>query len=254
MDRFVDRVALVTGAAQGIGWAIARRLAQEGARVVLADRNREALQMATEELRSVVGEALVLGEHLDVADSSQVGEVVLRLERDLGRIDVLVNNAGIVRDAWIDRLEDEAWDAVVAVNLTGAFYCCRAAVPRMKDRGYGRIVNVSSRAWMGNPGQSNYSASKAGLIGLTRALALELVRFGINVNAVAPGLTDTPMTRGLSGKVREELVAAQPGGRMGKAEEVAAAVAFLASEEAAFITGQVLNVCGGKSLGMSGVS
>jgi 3-oxoacyl-[acyl-carrier protein] reductase len=250
----VNRTALVTGAAQGIGRAVARRLACEGASVILADRNEEVLHTTLQELRAEPGELQVSGEVLDVTDSSQVSEVVGRIREERGTVDILVNNAGIVRDGWVDQLQDDAWDAVLAVNLTGAFHCCRAVVPAMKERGYGRMVNVSSRSWMGNPGQANYSAAKAGLVGLTRTLALELVRFGITANAVAPGLIDTPLARGLPDKVRESLVRAQPGGRMGTAGEVAAVVAFLASQESSFVTGQVVNVCGGKSVGMAGVA
>ena len=254
MRRFAGRTALVTGGAQGIGFAVAARLAQEGARVVVADRNATALEAAVGDLRARHPGDWIEAEVLDVTSAERVAAAVARVVRDAGRLDVLVNNAGVLRDGWIDQLTDDDWGTVLAVHLTGAFHCCRAAVPAMRAAGYGRIVNVSSRAWMGNPGQANYAAAKAGIVGLTRSLALELVRFGINVNAVAPGLIDTPMVRALQPKVRERLVAAQPGGRMGSAEEVAAAVAFLAAEEASFVTGQVLSVCGGKSLGMGGVA
>jgi len=253
-DRFGGRVALVTGAAQGIGLGIATRLAADGATVVLADRNPDALQATAVEMAEQFGPDRVHSRRLDVTESARVAETVDELAHELGPVDVLVNNAGIIRDGWVDNLTDHDWDAVLAVNLTGAFHCCRAVVPTMKERAYGRIVNIASRAWMGNPGQSNYSASKAGLVGLTRALALELVKFGITVNAVAPGMIDTPMAQSLKPEVLKRLVAAQPGGRMGTIAEVASVVTYLASEEASFVTGQVVNVCGGKSLGMRGVA
>ncbi len=245
MRRFLEQRALITGAAQGIGEAVARRLAGEGASLVLFDVNQEALDAT---VASIGGER-VMGEVVDVSDPELVNETIRRLEVEGGPFDVLVNNAGIIRDGWIDELEVEDWNAVLAVNLSGAFHCCRAVVPSMKERAFGRIVNIASRSWLGNPGQANYSASKAGLVGLTRTLALELVKFGITVNAVAPGLIDTPMSRGLDEKVREKLIRAQPSKRMGTPEEVTATIAFLASREASFVTGQVVHVCGGKSVG-----
>ena len=247
-------VALVTGAARGIGRAIANRLLSAGARVFLADRDDEALGQTTAELQAESKAFLVQGIHLDVTSSDQVNRTIAQVVKEAGRLDILINNAGILRDGWIANISDDDWDQVIKVNLTGAFYASRAAVAVMSENDYGRIVNISSRSWMGNPGQSNYSASKAGIVGLTRALALETARRGITVNAVAPGMIDTPMTQALKPEVRDRLIAAQPGGRMGTPGEVAAVVNFLASREASFVTGQVVSVCGGKSSGMGGVA
>ena len=247
-------VALVTGAARGIGRAIAARLAADGTHIFLTDVDAETLNTTVSQLRRDLPEAVLDLRELDVTNSGQVHELVNHIVETSGHLDILVNSAGILRDGWIQNLSDEDWSRVLAVNLTGTFNTCRAVVPPMKEQGYGRSVNISSRSWMGNPGQSNYSASKAGVVGLTRALALETVRHGITVNTVAPGMIDTPMTQALKPEVRERLVAAQPGRRMGRPEEVAAVVAFLAAEDASFVTGQVVNVCGGKSLGMGGVA
>lgn len=251
MSRFEARHALVTGAARGIGSAVALRLASEGARVRAVDRDAETLEKSVATIRAATPAGEVIPEVVDITDPEQVDALVARANAE-SPVSVLVNNAGVIRDGWAHRLSDDDWNAVLAVNLTGAFHCCRAVIPSMKEADYGRIVNVASRAWLGNPGQVNYVASKAGLVGLTRGLALELVRFGITVNAVAPGLIDTPMVQGLDPAVRERLTKAQPGGRMGTPEEVAATIAFLASDEAGFITGQVLHVCGGKSVGLAG--
>ena len=247
-------VALVTGGARGIGRAIAQRLLSAGNKVFLADRDGDLLARTVKELHWQEADFQVEGILLDVTSSQQVNQAVDSIVASAGRLDIVVNNAGILRDGWIGNLSDDDWDQVLKVNLTGAFYTCRAAVAAMAKTGYGRIVNISSRSWMGNPGQSNYSASKAGIVGLTRALALECARRGITVNAVAPGMIDTPMTQALKPEVRDRLVAAQPGGRMGTPEEVAAVVNFLASREASFVTGQVVSVCGGKSAGMGGVA
>jgi 3-oxoacyl-[acyl-carrier protein] reductase len=239
--------AIVTGAARGIGEAIAGEMGSLGAMVVLVDRDAAALEAARAALASrKVGARAFAG---DVVDAAFVDRVVAEVERDLGGVDIAVNNAGVIRDGRVERISDEDWDAVLSVNLKGAFHLCRAVVPGMKARGGGKIVNIVSRAWLGNRGQANYSASKGALVSLTRTLALELAEHNIQVNAVAPGFIDTPMTRALSDQVRERLISLQPGRRVGSAADVAAAVCFLASDRAGFITGQVLHVDGGKSAG-----
>lgn len=186
----------------------------------------------------------------DIRDAGFLSDTVKDILRQWGQIDVLVNNAGVIRDNLLANISDEDWDTVLDVNLKGTFLCCRAVVPSMKEREYGKIVNIASRSALGNIGQSNYSASKGGVISLTRALALELAKYGINVNAVSPGLIDTPMTRGLPAKALERLLRLQPAGKAGKPEDIANAACFLASDEAGFINGQVLNVDGGRSCGL----
>ncbi len=176
--------------------------------------------------------------------------MVAQVIEKFGSIDVLVNNAGIIRDNLISNISEQDWDQVLDVNLKGAFLCCQAVFPILKSQRSGKIVNIVSRAWLGSIGQANYTASKGGLVSLTRSLALEFARFQINVNAVAPGLIDTPMTQGMPTEGRERLIRMQPTGKMGKVEDIAAAVAFLASDDAEFITGQVLHVDGGKSCGL----
>ena len=238
-----DRVAVVTGASRGIGRTVARRLAEAGAAVVAAARSDHADGVAAE-IRAAGGRAV--GVSADVTDPGRVEAMVRTALDAYGRIDVLVNNAGIVRDRLALRMTPEDWDAVVATNLTAAFACARAVLrPMIRQRG-GRIVNVGSVVGrMGNAGQTNYAASKAGLEGFSKALAREVASRGITVNVVAPGMIDTDMTAGLDESAREKLLAQIPAGRLGTAGDVAGAVCFLASDEAAYVTGHVLAVNGG---------
>lgn len=242
------RVVLITGAGQGIGAAISRRFATQGARLALVDVKPEYLAQLQESLVATDCEILALGG--DVSSKAEVQHLVAQVLEKFGRIDVLVNNAGIIRDNLISNISEQDWDQVLDVNLKGAFLCCQAVFPTLKKQQSGKIVNIVSRAWLGSIGQANYTASKGGLVSLTRSLALEFARFQINVNAVAPGAIDSPMTRGLTPEARERLIRMQPTGKMGKVEDIAAAVAFLASDDAEFITGQVLHVDGGKSCGL----
>ncbi len=243
-----QRVVVITGAGQGIGAAIARRFADHGGRLVLVDVNQEHLRQLAGSLEGSGCEVLPIT--TDVSSKEQVGQLVEQVVEKFGAIDVLVNNAGIIRDNLISNISEQDWDQVLNVNLKGAFLCCQAVFPTLKKQRSGKIVNIVSRAWLGSIGQANYTASKGGLVSLTRSLALEFARFQINVNAVAPGLIDTPMTQGMPAEGRERLIRMQPTGKMGKVEDIAAAVAFLASDDAEFITGQVLHVDGGKSCGL----
>jgi 3-oxoacyl-[acyl-carrier protein] reductase len=242
-----DKVAVVTGASQGIGRETALALAEAGARVVVAARNEEKLSTLVNEIAATGGEAFAV--KIDVADGEQVKAGFKQVIEKFGRLDILVNNAAVTRDGLAMRMKKEDWDAVLQTNLTGAHLCIQQALPTMMKARSGRIINISSVvAQSGNAGQANYVAAKAGLIGLTKAIAIEIASRNITVNAVAPGFIETPMTDVLPDKVKEELKVRIPLGRMGSARDVAAAIVFLASDEAAYITGHVLNVNGGMRL------
>jgi 3-oxoacyl-[acyl-carrier protein] reductase len=240
------RVALVTGAGGGIGAAICRCLGAEGAITIVADIDAGKAQDQAAILGSQGITALAVA--TNVVDTESVNALTLRAAEAFGRIDILVNNAGFQRDKRIVNMTESDWDAVVDVVLKGAFLCSKAVLPGMLGNKWGRIINISSRAHLGNPGQANYSAAKAGLLGFTRALALENGKYGVTVNAVAPGIVDTPAIRGLSHfeKVRENAERTTPIPRLGTVEDIADSVAFLASDRASYISGEVLHVTGGR--------
>jgi 3-oxoacyl-[acyl-carrier protein] reductase len=236
-------VAIVTGASRGIGRAVALTLAKAGAAVVAGARGEHAAPVV-EEIRAAGGQGLAVA--LDVTDASTLAEAVAQASQAFGRIDVLVNNAGITRDQLMLRMKRDDWDAVLATNLTGAFTCTQAVLKTMVKQRYGRIVNISSVVGQsGNAGQANYAASKAGLIGFSKSLAREVASRNITVNVVAPGLIDTDMTKGITDAAHQNWADSIPLGRLGTPDDVAAAVCFLASDAASYITGHVLAVNGG---------
>ncbi|HER62911.1 MAG TPA: 3-oxoacyl-[acyl-carrier-protein] reductase [Desulfobacteraceae bacterium] len=238
------KVAVVTGASRGIGKCVALELAAQGARIVASARTLEGLDGLAAEIIAAGGEVIAVAG--DVSVSTDADRLVARAVEGFGRLDILVNNAGITRDGLLLRMKDEDWDAVLDTNLKGAFLCTRAAARVMSRQKSGRIINISSVVGeMGNAGQVNYSASKAGMLGLTKSTARELARRNVTVNAITPGFIITDMTGGLSDKAREGLEAQIPLGRLGTVDDVAHSVLFLASDQAAYITGQVLGVNGG---------
>jgi len=241
----MDKIAIVTGAANGIGKAISHRLRDDGCYIFAVDIDDVNGRVLTGEL----GENNAEYVHCNIADENDVDLLFKTVVSKKGKIDILINNAGIIKDNMIHKMPADDFDAVVNTNLKGTWLMSRSAAKVMKEQKSGRIVNISSRAWLGNPGQSNYSASKAGIIGLTRVLALELGKFNILANAIAPGLIDTPMTRSLREDVLQKLIDAQPTKTIGKPEDIANAVSFLVSDKTQFITGQVIYVDGGKSIG-----
>jgi 3-oxoacyl-[acyl-carrier protein] reductase len=239
-----DKVAVVTGSSRGIGRSIGLALAGEGAKIVASARNSAELEKLVAEIKERGGEAIAVAG--DVAVTADADRLVDAAVAAYSRLDILVNNAGITRDGLLLRMKDEDWDTVINVNLKGAFLCTRAAAKVMSKQRYGRIINISSVVGeMGNAGQANYCASKAGLLGLTKSVARELARRNVTVNAVTPGFIVTDMTEALSEKTREDLASQIPMGRLGEPNDIANAVLFLASERTGYVTGQVLGVNGG---------
>ena len=241
-----NKTAIITGGAQGIGKAITKRLIEDGFFAVIADVNLENEKSLIDEL----GNNNFLFIKCDISNQEDVESLFSRVKTEREIIDAVVNNAGIIRDNVIWKMPKEDMDKVIDVNLKGTWMMCKETAKIMREQNSGRIVNISSRAWLGNNrGQSNYTASKAGIVGLTRVLALELGKYNVNVNAVAPGLIDTPLTKNLPPKVLNNLIEAQPTKKMGTPKDIANAVSFLLSEESDFITGQIIHVDGGKSIG-----
>jgi len=241
--RLEGRVAVITGSGGWLGRGIALRLAEEGARVMVNDKN---LKTASETAALIISSGKkAMAHEADVTRAEEVNKMIQQVVKQWGRVDILVNNAGEIRDALLTKMSEEDWDFVVDLSLKGSFLCARAVAPYMIEGGYGKIVNISSMSYKGNVGQCNYASAKAGVVGLTQALGLELARHGINVNCIAPGFIDTPKTRDLDDRVRERLIKITPLRRMGEIIDIANAVLFLVSDESKFITRQILHVSGG---------
>lgn len=240
------QIAIVTGGAQGIGLGITNALLDAGHAVAVFDLNAEALAALPSNARGAPDR--LVGMRVDVTKGDEVRSAVTEVATRWKTPDILVNNAGVTRDKRFVKMSEEDWDFVIDVNLKSQFLCARAVVPGMIEQGYGRIVNISSRAWLGGFGQSNYSAAKGGVVSLTRSLAIELAKHGVTVNAIAPGIVETPLMASYTDEQCERLKATVPVGRIGQAADVAHAVTMFTNRQASYITGQTLYVCGGRSL------
>ncbi|ALS22601.1 MULTISPECIES: 3-oxoacyl-ACP reductase FabG [Paenibacillus] len=246
MIDLTGKSAIVTGSGRGIGRAIAVKLAELGAAVTICDISEEIASATVSELRQRGLEADYFV--LDVADADAARALIEKTAEKRGKLDILVNNAGINRDAMLHKMERKQWDEVIAVNLTGTYNTMQPASIQMREQKSGRIINISSSSWMGNIGQANYAASKAGVIGLTKTASRELAKYNVTVNAICPGFIDTDMTRGVPDKVWDLMISKIPMGRAGAPEDVANLIAFLASDTASYITGEVINIGGGMVL------
>ena len=242
-----DRTAVVTGAGSGIGAGIAARMARMGARVAVCDMLGERAEEVVAGIRREGGEAMAVA--ADITQWPEVLAMIEQVNREYGDIGILVNNAGALKDNSILKMPLEDWDLVVNTCLKGSWQCCKGVLGQMRDQYFGRVVNITSRAWLGNPGQSNYSAAKAGVVGLTRALALEFAAYGITVNIVAPGFIEAPMARRLPPETQIKVIEAQPIKRPGRIDDVVNAVLYFCDEETSYVTGQILYVDGGRHIG-----
>lgn len=246
--RFLNKKALVTGSGRGLGAATALRLASEGCDVVINDINTENAQKTAAEVEKL-GQKAIVSTH-DISQFAEAQKLADDVLGSWGKIDIIVNNAGITKDALTLKMTEQQWDDVVRINLKAPFNVGKAFLPKMVEQKYGKIINLSSVSWMGNIGQANYSAAKAGILGLTHTWAIEFARYGINVNAIAPGFFETPMIESIPAEVKEKLVQKIPLKRVGNPKEIAALVAFLASDESSYLTGQLIHLDGGLSVGL----
>jgi 3-oxoacyl-[acyl-carrier protein] reductase/2-hydroxycyclohexanecarboxyl-CoA dehydrogenase len=243
MGRLDGKVAIVTGAGRGLGKGIALKLAREGAQVAVADVVKENADSCVQEIKQAGGSAIAV--FANIAKLDEVNRLFETTVKEFGRLDTVVNNAGINRDGMLHKMSDENWGTVIAVNLTGTFYMTREAAKRLREQKCGSIINISSMSWKGNLGQANYAASKAGVVGLTLTAARELARNHVTANVICPGFIDTDMTRGMSEDGWKMMISKVPMGFAGKPEDVGNMAAFLASDEASYITGQIIEVSGG---------